>query len=51
MGGKGGIRGCGGKKKGGIKISMHGGLGETGGLYNIEKTISDSTTLCYADGQ
>jgi len=29
MGGQGGIRG--GKKKGGIKISMHGGEGERGG--------------------
>ena len=37
MGGYGGIRG--GKKKGGIKISMHGGVGERGGLYNTEKTV------------
>ena len=33
----------GGKKKVGIKISMHGGVGERGGLYNTEKTSSDST--------
>ena len=46
---QGGIRGC--KKKGGIKISMHGGEGERGGLYNTERTSSDSTTFCYADGQ
>ena len=40
------------EKKGGIKISMHnGGVGERGGLYNTEKTSSDSTTFCYADGQ
>ena len=39
------------EKKGGIKICMHGGVGERGGLYNTEKTSSDSTTFCYADGQ
>ena len=46
---QGGIRGV--KKKGGIKISMQGGRekGE-GGLYNTERTSSDST-FCYADGQ
>ena len=40
-----------GMKKGVIKISMHGGEGERGGLYNTEKISSDSTTFCYADGQ
>ena len=39
----------GGRKKGGIKISMHGCVGERGGLYNTEKTSSDSATFCYAD--
>ena len=39
------------EEEGGIKISMHGGLGERRGLYNTEKTSSDSTTFCYADGQ
>ena len=39
------------KKKGGIKISMHGGEGESGGLYNTEKTSSDPTAFCYADEQ
>ena len=41
-----------GKKKGGIMISMYNvGAGERGGLCNTEKTSSDSTTFCYADGQ
>ena len=29
----------GGKNKRGIKITMHGGVGERGGLYNTERTI------------
>ena len=49
MGGQGEIRG--GKKNGGIKISMHGRVGERGGLYKTEKTSSDSITFCYANGQ
>ena len=42
-----------GKKKGGITISMYnvGGRGAQGGLYNTEKTSSDSTASYYADGQ
>lgn len=45
MGGQGGIRG--GKNKGGIKISMHGGREKwEGGLHNTERTSSDSTTFC-----
>ena len=49
MGGKGGIRE--GKKKRGLTISMYNvGSWAWGGLCNIEKTSSDSTTSYYADG-
>ena len=49
MGGKGGIRA--GKKKEGLTTSMYSVWGARGGLHNTEKTSSDFTASCYADGQ
>ena len=40
-----------GRKGGVIMISMYNEAGAHGGLYNTEKTTSDSTASYYADGQ
>ena len=45
-------RNKGGRKKGGITISMYSVVGGIlGGLYNTEKTSSDFTASYYTDGQ
>ena len=42
----------GGRRRGVLRLACMGGRekGE-GGLHNTERTSSDSTTFCYADGQ